>query len=147
MQFDDFFGLDNICKSRFDDIHSVVDIKFERLLTRGQKAVRNVVFLDINQQLEIHNRKSHDFDSHEGRGAKVKGVEETAVVEADSLNSMGWTSSADPVIWELRKVGMQSQIKQGIKGIWSQEGFFVCCFNFCTRANECEMRKTSFTAN
>lgn len=49
MQFDDFFGLDNIFKSRFDAIHTVVDIKFERLLTRGQKAVRNVVVLDINQ--------------------------------------------------------------------------------------------------
>lgn len=92
MQFDDFFGLDNICKSRFDDIHSVVDIKFETLDQGSKGCKKRGVFgykSRTCQQLEIHNRKSHDFDSHEGRGAKVKGVEETAVVEADSLNSMG----------------------------------------------------------
>lgn len=42
----------------------------------------------INRQI-FHNRKSHDFDSHERGGAKVKGVEETVGVEADSVNSMG----------------------------------------------------------
>lgn len=42
----------------------------------------------INSQI-FHNRKSHDFDSHECGGAKVKGVEETTGVEADSVNSMG----------------------------------------------------------
>lgn len=40
-----------------------------------------------HQQI-FHNRKSHDFDSHEHGGAKVKGVEETAGEEADSANSM-----------------------------------------------------------
>lgn len=37
----------------------------------------------------FHNRKSHDFYSHERGGAKAKGVEETAGVEADSANSTG----------------------------------------------------------
>lgn len=41
-----------------------------------------------HQQI-FHNRKSHDLDSHERGGAKVKGVEETVGVEADSVNSMG----------------------------------------------------------
>lgn len=40
-----------------------------------------------HQQI-FHNRKSHDFDSHEHGGAKVKGVEETAGEEVDSANSM-----------------------------------------------------------
>lgn len=53
-----------------------------------------------HQQI-FHNRKSHDLDSHERGGAKVKGVEGTAGVEADSVNSMGWISSAAPGIWEL----------------------------------------------
>lgn len=46
--------------------------------------------LDINQRHNIfHNKKSHDFDSHEHGGAKVKGEEETAGVEVDSANSTG----------------------------------------------------------
>lgn len=44
---------------------------------------------DISTVKIFHKRKSHDFDSHERSGAKVKGVEETVGVEADSLNSMG----------------------------------------------------------
>lgn len=41
------------------------------------------------QQSDNSTIKSHDFDSHECSGAKVKGVEETVGVEADPLNSMG----------------------------------------------------------
>lgn len=58
---------------------------------RGQKAVSVEQFGHhprTHQQI-FHNRKSHDLDSHERGGAKVKGVEETVGVEADSVNSMG----------------------------------------------------------
>lgn len=42
---------------------------------------------DISTVKIFHKRKS--LDSHECSGAKVKGVEETVGVEADSVNSMG----------------------------------------------------------
>lgn len=41
------------------------------------------------QQQIFHQKKSHDFDSLEHGGAKVKGVEEIAGEEADSADSMG----------------------------------------------------------
>lgn len=77
----------------------------------SQKTVSVAVWMspkDISTVEIFHKRKSHDFDSHECGGAKVKGVEETVGVEEDSVNSMGWISSAAPGIWELCKVCMQS---------------------------------------
>lgn len=79
----------------------------------------------------FHNRKSHDFDSHECGGAKVKGVEETVGVEADPVNSMGWVSSAAPGIWELCNVRMQSATKAMMPHVKirrgrSEEGKLIC---------------------
>lgn len=76
----------------------------------------------------FHHTKSHDVDSHVCGGAKVKGVEETVGVEADSINSMGWISSAAPGIWELCKVCMQL-VSQAVQHVIFREsqvtGYFV----------------------
>lgn len=70
--------------------------------------------MDITQGhvngLIFHNKKSHD--SLVCSGAKAKGVEETAVVEVDLVDSMGWTSSVPPGVW---KLWTMQQSQTGIK--------------------------------
>lgn len=58
---------------------------------RGQKtvSVEQFGYHPRTHPQIFHNRKSHDLDSHERCGAKVKGVEETVGVEAGSAYSMG----------------------------------------------------------
>lgn len=92
----------------------------------------------------FHNKKSHDFDSHECGGAKVKGVEETVGVEADSVNSMGWISSAAPGTWELCKVCTQSvthtqwhQVSKLEQDSCHRSCLF-CSLNYCNSTTECE---------